>query len=97
MLHWHRKCLHGNCGSPSPPVLPLSLRPQPAVQRFRVAGLRFLEKKKENARKQLSNRGYGATAARLTPDQKVGSSNLSALKPFGVPASLPQASVAGLS
>ena len=24
-------------------------------------------------------RGYGATAARLTPDQKVGSSNLSAL------------------
>jgi hypothetical protein len=25
------------------------------------------------------NRGYGATAARLTPDQKVGSSNLSAL------------------
>ena len=26
------------------------------------------------------NWGYGATAARLTPDQKVGSSNLSALK-----------------
>ena len=26
-----------------------------------------------------SHRGYGATAARLTPDQKVGSSNLSAL------------------
>ena len=26
-----------------------------------------------------SMRGYGATAARLTPDQKVGSSNLSAL------------------
>ena len=26
-----------------------------------------------------SSRGYGATAARLTPDQKVGSSNLSAL------------------
>ena len=26
-----------------------------------------------------STRGYGATAARLTPDQKVGSSNLSAL------------------
>ena len=25
-------------------------------------------------------RGYGATAARLTPDQKVGSSNLSGLK-----------------
>ena len=25
------------------------------------------------------SRGYGATAARLTPDQKVGSSNLSAL------------------
>ncbi len=25
------------------------------------------------------HRGYGATAARLTPDQKVGSSNLSAL------------------
>ena len=24
-------------------------------------------------------RGYGATAARLTPDQKVGNSNLSAL------------------
>ena len=28
---------------------------------------------------QLHHRGYGATAARLTPDQKVGSSNLSAL------------------
>ena len=27
----------------------------------------------------LWHRGYGATAARLTPDQKVGSSNLSAL------------------
>ena len=27
----------------------------------------------------LLQRGYGATAARLTPDQKVGSSNLSAL------------------
>ena len=26
-----------------------------------------------------NHRGYGATAARLTPDQKVGSSNLSAL------------------
>ena len=26
-----------------------------------------------------ATRGYGATAARLTPDQKVGSSNLSAL------------------
>ena len=26
----------------------------------------------------MSSRGYGATAARLTPDQKVGSSNLSA-------------------
>ena len=31
-------------------------------------------------------RGYGATAARLTPDQKVGSSNLSALI-FAMPAS----------
>jgi len=30
----------------------------------------------------LSPRGYGATAARLTPDQKAGSSNLSALKVF---------------
>ena len=28
---------------------------------------------------QECQRGYGATAARLTPDQKVGSSNLSAL------------------
>ena len=28
---------------------------------------------------QQHPRGYGATAARLTPDQKVGSSNLSAL------------------
>ena len=28
------------------------------------------------------HRGYGATAARLTPDQKVGSSNLSALIAF---------------
>lgn len=27
----------------------------------------------------MRSRGYGATAARLTPDQKVGSSNLSAL------------------
>ena len=27
----------------------------------------------------MSSRGYGATAARLTPDQKVGGSNLSAL------------------
>jgi hypothetical protein len=27
----------------------------------------------------MTSRGYGATAARLTPDQKVGSSNLSAL------------------
>ena len=27
----------------------------------------------------LSQRGHGATAARLTPDQKVGNSNLSAL------------------
>ena len=27
----------------------------------------------------MCNRGYGATAARLTPDQKVGSSNLSGL------------------
>ena len=27
----------------------------------------------------FGRRGYGATAARLTPDQKVGSSNLSAL------------------
>ena len=27
----------------------------------------------------VSSRGYGATAARLTPDQKVGSLNLSAL------------------
>ena len=27
----------------------------------------------------VRSRGYGATAARLTPDQKVGSSNLSAL------------------
>ena len=26
-----------------------------------------------------AQRGYGATVARLTPDQKVGSSNLSAL------------------
>ena len=32
-------------------------------------------------------RGYGATAARLTPDQKVGSSNLSALKHFSAAAS----------
>ena len=31
------------------------------------------------ARARLSKRGYGATVARLTPDQKVGSSNLSAL------------------
>ena len=28
-------------------------------------------------------RGYGATAERLTPDQKVGSSNLSALNVAG--------------
>ena len=28
---------------------------------------------------QQQQRGYGATAARLTPDQKVGSSNLSGL------------------
>jgi hypothetical protein len=27
----------------------------------------------------IAKRGYGATAARLTPDQKVGSSNLSGL------------------
>ena len=31
--------------------------------------------------------GYGATAVRLTPDQKVGSSNLSALKHFSAAAS----------
>ena len=35
----------------------------------------------------LQPRGYGATAARLTPDQKVGSSDLSALKDFSVAAS----------
>ena len=35
----------------------------------------------------FSSRGYGATAARLTPDQKVGSSNLSALKDFSAAAS----------
>ena len=29
------------------------------------------------------NWGYGATVARVTPDQKVGSSNLSALTSFG--------------
>ena len=29
--------------------------------------------------RQRQHRGYGATVARLTPDQKVGSSNLSAL------------------
>ena len=29
---------------------------------------------------RFAPRGYGATAARLTPDQKVGSSNLSGLK-----------------
>ena len=32
-----------------------------------------------HARSSLVSRGYGATAARLTPDQKVGSSNLSGL------------------
>ena len=31
------------------------------------------------ARQVIFQRGYGATVARLTPDQKVGSSNLSAL------------------
>ena len=31
---------------------------------------------------QIVNRGYGATAARLTPDQKVRSSNLSGLIPL---------------
>ena len=35
----------------------------------------------------ILTRGYGATAARLTPDQKVGSSNLSALKQFSTRAS----------
>ena len=34
-----------------------------------------------------STGGYGATAARVTPDQKVGSSNLSALKHFSAAAS----------
>ena len=34
---------------------------------------------KEFAETHVSHWGYGATAARLTPDQKVGSSNLSAL------------------
>ena len=36
---------------------------------------------------QIFTRGYGATAARLTPEQKVGSSNLSALKQFSTAAS----------
>ena len=36
----------------------------------------------------LASRGYGATAARLTPDQKVGSSNLSGLI-FGAGCRLP--------
>ena len=37
------------------------------------------EKNRERSQSVLPKWGYGATVARLTPDQKVGSSNLSAL------------------
>ena len=39
----------------------------------------FLEEQPITQSWAYAHRGYGATAARLTPDQKVGSSNLSAL------------------
>ena len=37
------------------------------------------EGRRGSGRTSAAHGGYGATAARLTPDQKVGSSNLSAL------------------
>ena len=56
----------------------LCLRPQPIIMNF-LAWLCV---------QTWTRRGYGATAARLTPDQKVGSSNLSGLI-FGAGCRLP--------
>ena len=56
-----------------------TMRPRGAFRGFPG----FPKKKPEGGKLLMHTRaawGYGATVARLTPDQKVGSSNLSALK-----------------